>query len=200
MATAAGVRLLVADDVWQPATLHALLRAVPDGVGTLVTSRLKFGVAHQVEVGELSPADARELLALHAAGDVAAGAAELCRDLGHHPYAVEIAGRHLKQYGATPAELREQLADTPHELAAPAGYAAAAATRRPSAPATRRPSGPASSGCSTAPAPHWRMTTPGSPCRRSARSTVDQRRCRCSPPTSVSAGAGRGPRSTTWST
>ena len=128
MVLAAGVSLLVVDDVWQPATLHALLRAVPAGVGTLVTSRMKFGVAHQVEVGELDPADARELLTLHAGAGSQQGEAELCRDLGYHPYAVEIAGRHLKQYGATPAELREQLAGTPHELAAPAGYAAAERT------------------------------------------------------------------------
>jgi hypothetical protein len=42
MVTAAGVRLLVADDVWQPATPRTpLLRAVRTGVGTLVTSRLQ---------------------------------------------------------------------------------------------------------------------------------------------------------------
>jgi tetratricopeptide (TPR) repeat protein len=63
------------------------------------------------------------LLALHAGLAWVAEAEDLCQDLGYHPYAVEIAGRHLKQYSATPAELREHLADAPHDLAMPGGLA-----------------------------------------------------------------------------
>jgi tetratricopeptide (TPR) repeat protein len=123
---ASGVTLCVIDDAAQPAVLHALLRAMPEGLPVLVTSRRKLALEHQIEVAGLAAPDAVRLLALHAcAENVAAdpGAATLCADLGHHPYAIEIAGQHLRQYGGGPAELRAQLAGAPHELAVPGGFA-----------------------------------------------------------------------------
>jgi tetratricopeptide (TPR) repeat protein len=123
---ASGVTLCVIDDAARPAVLHALLRAMPDGLPVLVTSRRKLALEHQIEVPGLAPPDAVRLLALHARqeGIVAdPAAAALCADLGHHPYAIEIAGQHLRQYGGGPAELRVQLAGAPHELAVPGGFA-----------------------------------------------------------------------------
>ncbi len=122
-----GIRLCVFDDAWNPSALHAVLAAMPAGVAALVTSRLKLGLDHSLEVGGLDPAEASRLLALHAHDAALVGqpdAEALCKDLGYHPFAVEIAGHHLRQYGLTARELREHLAGTPHDLAMPTGFAA----------------------------------------------------------------------------
>lgn len=125
--TEIGVRLCVVDDVWNAAALHTVLRAMPDGVAVLVTSRLKFGIEHQVEVDALDPAEAVRLLAHHARDETYAShpdAEKLCRDLSFHPYLIEIAGYRLRQYALTPTELRRDVDGSPHELAMPAGFAA----------------------------------------------------------------------------
>jgi tetratricopeptide (TPR) repeat protein len=126
MITRTGVRLCVVDDAWDPPALHALLRAVPERVGVLVTSRLKLGLPYQIEIGELAPTDAAQLLVLHANADARGREAEtekLCRELGYHPYAIEIAGHHLRLYETTPQELSAQIAGAPHELPMPGGFA-----------------------------------------------------------------------------
>lgn len=123
-----GAGLLVLDDVWNGPALYQVLRTVPDAMPVLVTARTKFAMEHQMEVAELPEIDAVRLLAMHAGlrpGTWNPGSAGLCRRLGNHPYAVEIAGRHLRQYRMDPDELLAQIADTPHELAMPAGLAAA---------------------------------------------------------------------------
>jgi tetratricopeptide (TPR) repeat protein len=121
-----GIRLCVFDDVWNAAALHTVLKAIPAGVAVLVTSRLKLGVAHQLEVDGLDPAAAMRLLAHHAHQDeyVSLPDAEaLCRDLRYHPYLIEIAGHRLRQYSLTPAELRRDVDGSPHDLEMPAGFA-----------------------------------------------------------------------------
>ncbi|GAB1642121.1 hypothetical protein [Krasilnikovia sp. MM14-A1259] len=123
----AAVRLCVLDDVGNAAALHTILRAMPAGVAVLVTSRLKLGVDHQVEVDGLDPAEAVRLLAHHAHDDGYAtrpDAAALCGDLRNHPYLIEIAGHRLRQYGLTPGELRRDVDGSPHDLEMPAGFAA----------------------------------------------------------------------------
>lgn len=119
------VGLCVIDDAWQAQALYTLLRAMPSGLPVLVTSRLKLGLDHGFEVGGLRPADALNLLTLHARDDRLGDweARALCDDLGHHPYAIEIAGHHLRQYGCTARELRAQIAAAPHTLAMPGGFA-----------------------------------------------------------------------------
>jgi tetratricopeptide (TPR) repeat protein len=119
-----GVRLWVIDDVWRPQTLHAVLRVIPEPVAVLVTSRLKIDVGELVDVDDLAPADAVTLLSLHARRPPAPAAGVLCRELGYHPYALEIAGRHLRQYDTTPAELSTLLRDRPDALTMPGGFAA----------------------------------------------------------------------------
>jgi tetratricopeptide (TPR) repeat protein len=125
--TELGIRLCVLDDVWNPAALHTVLKAIPAGVAVLVTSRLKLGIEHQLEVDGLDPAEAVRLLAHHAHEDGYAShpeAGALCRDLRYHPYLIEIAGHRLRQYGLTPAELRRDVDGSPHDLEMPAGFAA----------------------------------------------------------------------------
>jgi tetratricopeptide (TPR) repeat protein len=124
MLAGSGIQLWVVDDVWHPQVLHTLLRALPDRVGVVVTSRLKIDVGQLVEVAELAPQDAVALLNLHAHQTVSAAADELCRELGYHAYALEIAGRHLRQYETTAKALSELLHDAPHALAMPGGFAA----------------------------------------------------------------------------
>jgi len=122
-----GIRFCVFDDAWNPRALHAVLSAMPAGVAALVTSRLKLGLRHALEVGGLDSVEAPRLLALHAQDETLIGqpdAEALCKDLGYHPFAIEIAGHHLRQYGLTARELREHLAGTPHDLAMPTGFAA----------------------------------------------------------------------------
>jgi tetratricopeptide (TPR) repeat protein len=119
------VGLCVIDDAWRPQALHTLLRAMPAGLPVLVTSRLNMALDHRFEVGGLHPADALNLLSLHAKDDRLGDrdARALCADLGHHAYAIEIAGHHLRQYACTASELRAQIAGAPHTLSMPGGFA-----------------------------------------------------------------------------
>ena len=98
------LKLLVLDDVREGKALNQVLMAVPDPLPVLVTSRLHFPLDKE-EVGDLAPGDAVALLGFHAGrmdfnGD--AGAHALCKALGYHPYALEIAGRKLQADDLTP--------------------------------------------------------------------------------------------------
>jgi tetratricopeptide (TPR) repeat protein len=128
---ASGITLCVFDDVWDAPALYATLRAIPDQVGVLVTSRRKLVLPIALEVAGLDPDEAVGLLELHTGcpggikPEERPDAAALCADLGHHPYAIEIAGHHLRQYDLRPAELRAYIADAPHDLPMPGHFAQA---------------------------------------------------------------------------
>jgi tetratricopeptide (TPR) repeat protein len=121
---ASGATLLVLDDVWNGGALRAILDTVPRGMAVLVTSRTRFTVRHLVEVGELTPDAAISLLTVQSGQEYEhdAQASALCRELGYHPYAIEIAGSYLREL-STPEELREQIAGAPHDLPMPAEFA-----------------------------------------------------------------------------
>jgi tetratricopeptide (TPR) repeat protein len=126
--------LLVVDDAWRGPTLMSVLNATPDTMPALITSRTRFAVSRgtsgldrAVEVGSLAPADALRLLVNHAGEDRCEPLAEaeaLCKDLGYHAFAVEIAGSQLSHYDMSPVELREGIRDAPHEVRMPAGSTA----------------------------------------------------------------------------
>lgn len=120
--------LIVADDVWDGTALYQLMQALPPDVPLLVTSRLRFPRMARIEVGDLAPNDAVMLLA-HTAGRRSLGQDEaahaLCATLGFHPYALEIAGTVLELDPLlTPARLQQQIAQAPHAIPMPAGFAA----------------------------------------------------------------------------
>ena len=120
--------LVVADDAWEGTALYQLMHALPANVPLLVTSRLVIPRFARIEVGNLAPTDAVALLA-HYAGkrnyNSDADALALCKNLGFHAYALEIAGTTLElDECLTPDRLRRQIAAAPHRVAMPAGFAA----------------------------------------------------------------------------
>jgi tetratricopeptide (TPR) repeat protein len=121
--------LLVLDDVWNGQALYRVLKAVPDGMPVLVTSRQRFPKRlklEPVDVGDLSPDEALRLLGYWAGEqDYSAdeGAHKLCKELGYHPYALEIAGVTLEVDDLKPDALREQIADAPHDVSMPEDFA-----------------------------------------------------------------------------
>jgi tetratricopeptide (TPR) repeat protein len=125
----AGFGLLVLDDVWSGPALFSILNAAPQSMPVLVTSRTRFAISRArsgldaaFEVGDLAPKDALRLLANHAGDERCQPLAEaegLCKDLGYHAFAVEIAGCQLNHYGLRPAELRHDIHDAPDALPLP---------------------------------------------------------------------------------
>ena len=120
-----GVTLVVLDDVWNGQALFHVLKAVPSDVALLVTSRQRFSLEKIREVGELSPHDALTLLSYYSDTDYTPGDSEpsaLCRLLGYHAFAVQIAGKTLKTRRWSPAELREKIQESPYSLKTPADF------------------------------------------------------------------------------
>jgi serine/threonine-protein kinase len=121
------IALVVLDDAWDGKALKRVVDALPPGLPTLITSRQRFPVGKILDVSELDNAQALELLNFHASETFTlddADAVELCERLGNHPFTLEIAGKTLQVDGLTPAELIARIAEAPHLLEMPEGYAA----------------------------------------------------------------------------
>ena len=97
----------------------------------LVTSRQRFPIGKIIDVGELELATALELLSYHAGQEFTTNhtaAADLCRTLGYHPFALEIAGKTLQVDELTPEEFLRRIADAPHLIETPGGFGEAGRT------------------------------------------------------------------------
>ncbi len=119
-----GAKLLVLDDCWNGSALFSLMKAVPSDIALIVTARQRHALDSIIDVGELHPADALALLNNHAknidADTVDADA--LCKLLGYHAFAIEIAGKILKAQKLSPSELISQIENNPHSMKVPGDY------------------------------------------------------------------------------
>lgn len=116
------VRLLVLDNAWNAPALQQVLRACPADLPVLVTSREQFAIGKLIPVSDLEPYAALELLSHHACREYSAAdraAVELCRRLGGHPYAIEIAGKVLDADQIPPAELLRRAGHALHDMPEP---------------------------------------------------------------------------------
>lgn len=117
--------LLVLDDVWDGAALSQVLKAVPRKMAALVTARQRYAMDDIIEIGKLDQRKAVELLGYHARQNFKndTDAAELCRQIGYHAFALEVAGKTLKVDRVAPAELLKRIVNTPHDIAMPEDFA-----------------------------------------------------------------------------
>lgn len=117
--------LLVLDDVWNGTALSELLKAVPRQLAVLVTARQRYALEEILEVGVLAPDEAVQLLGFHAKRDLRddADARELCRQVGYHAFALEVAGKTLKVDRLDPADLVARVSSAPHLLKMPEDFA-----------------------------------------------------------------------------
>ncbi len=122
-------QLLVLDDAWNGQALFEVAHALPPGFPLLVTARQRYPMARIHSLLELDDADALELLEYYA--DAAFSdprqqdaARDLCRLLGNHPFALEIAGKKLKSEMETPrpSVLIKAIRDAPHQMNVPENY------------------------------------------------------------------------------
>jgi len=123
----AKITLLVIDNIWNERALYEMLKAVPPHLPMLMTSRHSIPIDGEIiDVGDLTPDEALELLNYHARQNFAGDrhAQDLCKLLGYHPFTLEIAGKRLKvNRSMTPAQLIENIKDAPHELQLPDSFA-----------------------------------------------------------------------------
>ncbi|MCQ3931857.1 MAG: hypothetical protein DPW16_15505 [Chloroflexi bacterium] len=122
----AGIKLVVIDDAQDGRTLQQIMQAIPIQVPVLVTSRQRIPVGPILNVTELTPPDAMALLNYHANRTFLAhddDAQKLCRRLGFHPFALEIAGKTLLVDDLTPAELLNRFGKSLHLMTMPAWFA-----------------------------------------------------------------------------
>lgn len=118
--------LLVLDNCWSAPALFEVMRAVPNDLPVLCTSRQRIPIDGEViAVDSLSKADAQQLLTYHARREFAVDSEldALLRMLGNHPYALAIAGKQLKaQPGLSPKDLRQRYIKSTREIAVVGGY------------------------------------------------------------------------------
>ena len=119
------VSLIVLDDVWDGPALVQVLKAVPRKLPVLVTARQRYALDNIIEVGRLDATDALQALAYYAGQDFNDDddAREICRQVGDHALALEIAGKTLKVDRIPPAELLHRIATAPHEMIMPEDFA-----------------------------------------------------------------------------
>lgn len=122
-----GVKLLVLDNVWNDRALARVMQAIPLNMSALVTSRTRYPLSRGeiIEISELTPTKALELLSYHAQHDYSADpkAGELCKKLGYHALALEIAGKTLWIDRLLPAELLERTVEALVTMKIPSDYA-----------------------------------------------------------------------------
>ncbi len=118
--------LLVLDNCWSAPALFEVMRAVPNDLPVLCTSRQRIPIDGEVmAVDSLSKSDAHKLLTYHARREFADDPEldALLRVLGNHPYALAIAGKQLKaQPGLSPKDLRQRYIKSTREIAVVGGY------------------------------------------------------------------------------
>ena len=117
--------LLVLDDVWNGNALAEFITATPRQMPMLVTSRQRFPLDEIIEINELQPNEALQLLNYHVRRrDFTRDpdARKLCKILGYHAYALEIAGKSLKVYDLAPGALLQRIEAAPHDLNMPANF------------------------------------------------------------------------------
>jgi energy-coupling factor transporter ATP-binding protein EcfA2 len=119
------IRLVIFDDAWNGDTLQHLLTTVPETIPVLVTSRHRLPVEILVEVPELTSDAAVETLSYYASADFADDeiAMDLCKVLGFHPYAIEIAGKNLKAVRTSPEQLLTKIRTAPDAMKMPYQFA-----------------------------------------------------------------------------
>jgi len=117
------VSLLVIDNAWDGNALFDLLNATPDELPVLITARQIYSIktGDIIPVEELAADSALAILSYHAGKTLApeAEARAICKTLGYLPFALEIAGKLLRDQSL--AELSKSL-DRAHELEMPLGF------------------------------------------------------------------------------
>ncbi len=119
------VTLLVLDDVWEGAALNEVLRAIPRRLPVLVTAHQRYALDYIVEIRGLDAAQAIRMLGYHAGQDYPDddAAREICRQVGYHAFALEVAGKTLKVDQIRPRELLRRIETAPHAMAMPQDFA-----------------------------------------------------------------------------
>lgn len=125
------VALVVLDDIWSAgAAFLKLVQALPQKLPVLATSRERYPRCVLIELDRLSETEGLALLSQHAQQPFTAedeDAKALCRLLGYHPFALEVAGQSLLVDMLTPGELYQRIQSAPHEHHLPPEYVRAGA-------------------------------------------------------------------------
>ena len=118
--------LVVLDNVWSGRSLFEIMKAMPDNIPVIVTSRRPIPLEGEIiSLPDLDPISAVELLSYHAGVDYEdnSAASTLCHRLGHHPFNIGIAGKWLRTSAhLTPQSLLDEIAVAPHDLVTPGGF------------------------------------------------------------------------------
>lgn len=112
--------LLVIDNIWNERAVLPIIRAIPQTMPLIMTSRIAVSIdGKMLDVNALTKEGALSLLSFHANHEYRGNekAVRLCTVLGNHPYAVEMAGKRLQIYRhLTPERLLLDIQSAPHNI------------------------------------------------------------------------------------
>lgn len=119
------IQLVVLDDAWNGKALMQLMKAIPNTLPLIVTSRQWYPTFKFINVGRLERNNALKLLSYYANNDFSndTAATALCTLMGDNAFALRVAGLTMAVDDITPSELQNRIKLAPHDLKMPLEFA-----------------------------------------------------------------------------
>lgn len=111
------ISLIILDDVWNLSAARVFFKqSIPNGCKIIITGRKKVGIGYAYEILPLDQIDSEALFRHHSNIGKNTNVENICRMLGGHPMAIEIAGKVLWINSISVNDFEKRLKDSTNKL------------------------------------------------------------------------------------